>query len=157
TYYLRECTDRENLPVVFVREGRGPCVFDGQRAAGVSSVLVQGPSFRGRRSVAKQAFEVGVQEHSFGVQLGPQTQKIIPARISRSQLSGRHRVQLAPVRAPLMLLEDFFDCREVLPVWHPAIHMDGYIGRVAAHRRAEPYVVGPNKSALDREVHGKAV
>src|SRR5215510_13606723 len=113
TYYLRECTDRENLPVDIRARGALSMRVRRPESCWRSSVLVQGPWFGGRRGVAKQAFEVRVQEYSFGIQIGPQTQKIIPARISRGQLSGRHCVHLAPVRAPLMLLEDFFDCREV--------------------------------------------
>src|SRR5215470_5641663 len=107
--------------------------------------------------VAKQGFQVWIQEDALRVELIPQPPEVLPPGVSCGQLGSRHRVQLTPMRSPFVPLEDFFDSSEILFVRHAAIHVNRDIAGVPARGRAQPDVIRMNKSALDRKMYLKPV
>src|SRR6266851_464211 len=84
----------------------------------------------------EQLAQVVVEEHALGVEGGPDTPEIVPARVERGKMLRVLCVHLAPVRPSLVAPEDLFDMAEVWFILHTPVHMYCEISRIAPVGRA---------------------
>src|SRR5258707_14685929 len=77
---------------------------------------------RYRRASVEQLAQVVVKEDALGIEGSPNAPEVEPTRVELGQISGAACVYLAPVRAYLVAVEDFFCIPEIGFIRHAVVN-----------------------------------